>query len=53
MMVKQEARRLQSQYLDGTLMYPGVTVFTWVKAPSMPWVLVSMKPVYSTEGEEA
>lgn len=41
-MIRQELRRLTSQYLDGSLMYPGEYIFTWVKADHMPWVLLSI-----------
>jgi hypothetical protein len=40
-MLKQEVRKLSSRYLNGVLMYPGVWLFTWVKAP-WGWLLVSI-----------
>lgn len=47
MVIKQEARRLPSKYDDGTLMYPGLWLFTWAKVGVMPWSLVSIE---QTEG---
>jgi hypothetical protein len=41
-MIRKEVRQLQSRYLDGTLMYPGKWLLTWIKSPFMPWVLVEM-----------
>lgn len=40
---KQERRRLSGVHLDNTLMFPGVSVFTWIKSPGMPWVLLSIE----------
>jgi hypothetical protein len=39
-----EIRQLASKRDDGSLMYPGVWKFIWIKAPFMPWVLASMEP---------
>jgi hypothetical protein len=41
--IRQEVRTLASKY-DGMLMYPGRWLFTWIKAPHMPWVLASIEP---------
>lgn len=45
MMIRQEVRKLQSSYRDGSLMYPGHWLFTWAKVGVMPWSLVSIEPV--------
>lgn len=45
MYIRQEVRKLASQFLDGTPMYPGDWLLTWVKAPFMPEVLVGMEPM--------
>lgn len=42
-MIKQELRRFQSQWYNGVLMYPGVYVLTWFRAP-FGWVLMDMSP---------
>lgn len=40
--MKQEVRRLGSQWADGSLMYPGAWLFTWAKVGALPWSLVAM-----------
>jgi hypothetical protein len=41
--IKQERHTLSSRHLDHSLMYPGVSVFTWMKLRHMPWMLVSIE----------
>lgn len=41
--IKQERVRLTSQHRDGSLMFPGVWVLTWVSA-AWGWLLVAMEP---------
>ncbi|CAL8974525.1 hypothetical protein RHODGE_RHODGE_03299 [Rhodoplanes serenus] len=43
-MIKRTRMRLTGVSKDGALMWPGVSVLTWVRAPGMPWVLVSIEP---------
>ena len=43
--IKQEVRALSSQWMDGSQMYPGRYLFTWIKTPHMPWVLAGIEQV--------
>lgn len=38
-LVKHEVRQLYSRHRDHTLMYPEPQIFTWIKAPGLPWIL--------------
>ena len=42
-MVKQVRTELISRTRDGVLMYPGVSILTYAKAPGMPWVLLKIE----------
>jgi hypothetical protein len=44
MQIRQERRTLASKYDDGTPMYPGFWIFTWLKPFGMPWLLASVEP---------
>lgn len=44
MAIKHERRRLDSRHRDGTLMYPGEWIFTWIKPIGFPWMLMSITP---------
>lgn len=41
--IKLERRQLSSQCLDRSLMYPGVSIFTWIRAP-WGWLLIDINP---------
>lgn len=43
-MIKHEKHRLTFRHLDGTLIYPGVTVLTWMLVGSV-WHLIGMAPL--------
>lgn len=43
-MFKQEKHRLTFRHLNGTLIYPGVTVLTWMLVGSV-WHLIGMEPL--------
>jgi hypothetical protein len=42
-MLKQEVRQLSSQHRDGTLMYPGRWLFTWLLVGAV-WHLLRIEP---------
>lgn len=42
-MIRHEIRELHSTYIDGTLMYPGKWMLTWIKVGVMPWQLAGME----------
>jgi hypothetical protein len=44
-MLKQEIRQFSSRYLDGTLMYPGKWLCTYVLAFGSVWIQVGMESV--------
>lgn len=41
---KHEKHRLTFRHLDGSLIYPGVTVLTWARVGSV-WHLIGMTPL--------
>lgn len=42
-LIKQEVRRLASQWPNGSPMYPGEWLLTWAKVGATPWSLVSIE----------
>lgn len=51
--IKHEVRRLHSRYLDGTPIYPGEHLFTWIRpSPTMPWMLAGIE-IWHNPSEQA
>lgn len=42
-LIKREIKRFSSKTRHGEPMYPGDWLLTWMKAPGMPWTLVSVQ----------
>lgn len=50
-MIRQELLRMSSQHLDGSPMYPGVWLRTWVLLPgTRVWMCVSCVPYDQEDG---
>jgi hypothetical protein len=48
MLIRREIQNLGSRFCDGTLMYHGQWLFTWVRVSAhMPWSLASIELVQS------
>ena len=49
-MIRHEVIRLSSQHLDGSLMYPGLWLRTWVQvAGTRTWICASVVPYQESQ----